>query len=85
MIVELQEKGHKTWTRKAMMDVKRNGQFPRAEGVTRSSQQICGKVLVYFRKVTLLATPIVVWELPLSHVRTPDRVRNKMSSPHFPY
>lgn len=84
MIVELQEKCHKTWTRKAMVNVKRSGQVFRAEGVIRSSQQICDKVLVYFMKVTLLTTPILEWKLPLSHVRTPDRVRNKMSSPDFP-
>lgn len=34
MIVELQEKGHKTWTRKAMVDVKTSGQVFRAEGVS---------------------------------------------------
>lgn len=85
MIVELQEKGHKTWTRKAVVDVKRSGQAPRAEGVIRSPQQMCGKELVYFMKVTSLATPVLVWEFPLSHVRTPDRVRNKTISPYFPH
>lgn len=52
-----------------MVDVKRSGPFFRIEGVIRS-QQICVKVLVYFMKVTLLATPILEWKLSLPHVKT---------------
>lgn len=63
-----------------MVNMKKSDQAFRAEGVMRSSQQIPGKVLVYFLKVTLLATPLLEWKLPLSLVRTPDKVGNEMSS-----
>lgn len=67
-----------------MAALKRSGQISRAEGVIRSFQQISGKVLVHFMKVTSLATPVLEWKLPLSHVRTPDGVGNTMSSPQRP-
>lgn len=63
-----------------MVNVKRSGQVSRAEGVIRS-QQILGKFLVYFMKASLLATPVLEWKLPFSHVRAPPRVGNEMSCP----